>query len=92
MKNDIIFLYCICNKSNKIEIMKTNTFNLEQFKNGAKAQTKHGNPARFLGISARGELMVAVKPRWYAEEVVKYNLDGKKYKGTNTMYDLEMIA
>jgi len=72
--------------------MKTNNFNLEQFKNGSKAQTKLGNPARYLGISVRGELMVGVTPRWGMEEPVKYNLDGKKYKGTDTMYDLEMVA
>jgi len=71
--------------------MKTKKFNLEMFKNGAKAQTKLGNPARFLSISVRGELIVAVLPRWSAEEAVKYQLDGKKYKGTDTMYDLEMV-
>lgn len=25
------------------------------------------------------------------EEVAQYNLDGRKYTGTDTMYDLEMV-
>ena len=71
--------------------MKTNTFNLEKFKNGAKAQTKLGNPVRFITIANNGKIIVAIKPRWRMEEVAQYNLDGKKYAGTDTMYDLEMV-
>ena len=71
--------------------MKTNTFNLEKFKNGAKAQTKLGNPVRFITIANNGKIIVAVKPRWRMEEVAQYNLDGRKYAGTDTMYDLEMV-
>ena len=71
--------------------MKTNTFNLEKFKNGAKAQTKLGNPVRFITIANNGKIIVAIKPRWRMEEVAQYNLDGRKYAGTDTMYDLEMV-
>jgi hypothetical protein len=71
--------------------MKTKEFNLEMFKNGAKAKTKLGNPARFITVANNGKLIVAVIPRWKAEESVQYNLNGKKYNGTDTMYDLEMV-
>ena len=71
--------------------MKTNTFNLEKFKNGAKVQTKLGNPVRFITIANNGKIIVAIKPRWRMEEVAQYNLDGRKYAGTDTMYDLEMV-
>ena len=71
--------------------MKTNTFNLEMFKNGAKAQTKLGNPVRFITIANNGKIIVAIKPRWRMEGVAQYNLDGRKYTGTDTMYDLEMV-
>lgn len=69
----------------------TNKFNLEMFKNGAKAQTKLGNPARFISVGNNGKLMVAVTPRFGLEEAVPYNMDGKKYKGTETAYDLVMV-
>ena len=69
----------------------TKTFNLEMFKNGAKAQTKLGNPVRFITITNNGKLLVAVFPRYGMEESAKYNLDGKKYTSTDTMYDLEMV-
>ena len=68
-----------------------NTFNLEQFKNGAKVQTKLGNPVRFMTIANNGKLIVCIKPRWRMEEPAQYNLDGRKYAGTDTMYDLEMV-
>ena len=73
-----------------MEIMKTNDFNLEKFKNGAKAQTKLGNPASFITVANNGKMIVAVTPRSGLEEAVQYNTDGKKYKGVETMYDLEM--
>ena len=38
--------------------MKTNTFNLEKFKNGAKVQTKLGNPVRFIAIANNGKILV----------------------------------
>lgn len=70
--------------------MKTNKFNLNLFKNGNKAQTKIGNPVRFVTIS-RDKLVVIVKPRWREDKQEFYQLDGKKYKGTETDYDLEMV-
>lgn len=71
--------------------MKTTAFNLERFKNGSLAQTKLGNPARFITIDVRGNMIVSVKPRGAMEESVKYNTNGKKYNGTDTMYDLQMV-
>ena len=35
--------------------------------------------------------IVAVKPCWRMEDVAQYNLDGRKYTGTDTMYNLEMV-
>jgi len=83
--------------------MKTNTFNFEMFKNGAKAQTKLGNPVKFICLVG-DKMLVTVNHRSRVfgnfEKVVapafggsneKYNLNGKKYSGTDTMYDLEMV-
>lgn len=36
----------------------TKEFNLEMFKNGAKAQTKLGNPVRFITITNNGKILV----------------------------------
>lgn len=69
----------------------TKNFNLNLFKAGKKAQTKLGNPVMYKGISVRNELIVMVLPRCSGWEQVKYQLDGKKYKGIDTMYDLEMV-
>ena len=71
--------------------MNTKKFNLEMFKNGAKVQTKLGNPVKFITIAHNGKLVVSVRPRAGMDEVVQYNIDGKKYTGTSTMYDLEMV-
>ena len=66
------FLYYICklNNLNKQIMATTTKFNLEMFKNGVKAQTKLGNPVKFITISARGELIVAVRPRYGMDEMV----------------------
>lgn len=71
--------------------MKTNKFNLDLFKSGKAAQTKLGNPVKYKGISVRNELIVFVLPRSSGWEQVKYQLDGKRYKGTETWMDLEMV-
>lgn len=71
--------------------MKTKKFNLEMFKNGAKVQTKLGNPVKFTAVANNGKLLVTVLPRFSAMESAQYNLDGRKYNGTDTMYDLEMV-
>ena len=39
----------------------TKEFNLEMFKNGAKAQTKLGNPVRFIAIANNGKLIVCIR-------------------------------
>ena len=68
------------------------SFNLEQFRNGAKAQTSLGCPAKFVCISNRGELIVEITSRAsYTKDTYKYQLDGRKYKNTSTIYDLEMV-
>ena len=69
----------------------TTKFNLEMFKNGMKAQTKLGNPVKFITVSARGELIISVRPRYGMDEMVKYTIDGHKMGCGSTMYDLEMV-
>lgn len=71
--------------------MMTKEFNLEMFKNGAKAQTKLGNPVKFITVANNGKLIVSVMPRYSVAESAQYNLNGKKYNGTDTLYDLEMV-
>lgn len=83
---------------------KTNYFNLNEFKNGKSATTKLGNPVKFITMCG-DKILVKVSPRFRiidgptkyvvsaAESYTcKYNLDGKKYKGTDTEYDLVMDA
>ena len=83
---------------------KTKNFNLEMARNGKAIQTKLGNPVKFICITNDGKLLVSVKhrsriagfsnktvaPVWEAS-AEKYNLDGKKYSGTKTDFDLEMV-
>ena len=82
---------------------KTNAFNFEMFKNGKAAQTKLGNPVKFICLTGN-KMMIAVYHRSRIlgsfEKVLapafegsheKYHLNGKKYNGTDTMYDLEMV-
>jgi len=86
--------------------MKTNNyFNLNEFKAGKVATTKLGNPAKFICVTADGKLLVKVNHRSrvigfsskavapvYEGSVEKYNLDGRKYRGTETEFDLVMEA
>jgi len=72
--------------------METKKFNLEKFKAGAKVQTKLGNPVKFITVSNRNELIVSVQPRQGLAEQCKYTIEGKKYNGTETMFDLEMAS
>ena len=82
--------------------MKKNYFNLNEFKNGKKATTKLGNPVKFITITG-DKILVKVYHRsriiGFSEKsiapmldgtVEKYNLDGKKYRGTDTEFDLIM--
>jgi hypothetical protein len=81
-----------------------NYFNLNEFKNGKKATTKLGNPVKFITM-AGDKVLVKVYHRsrivGFSEKsiapmlegtVEKYNLNGRKYNGTETMYDLVMEA
>ena len=67
-------------------------FDLNEFKSGKSAQTKLGNSARFVAIANNGKMLVVVKPRFGQEEVMQYNLDGRKYNGVDTEFDLVMVG
>ena len=80
-------------------------FDYEKFVNGEAAVTKLGNKAKFICMS-RGKMVVAVTPRESVykshgvvysapairgtRDVIKYNVDGTRYIGCPTTYDLEM--
>ena len=87
--------------------MKTTNryFNLNEFMNGKPATTKLGNPVKFICLTADGKLFVNVNYRskivGFSTKAVapvfegsteKYNLDGRKYRGTDTEFDLMMEA
>ena len=87
--------------------MKTtnNYFNLNEFKAGKTATTKLGNPVKFICVTNDGKLLVKVNHRsrivGFSTKAVapamegsveKYNLDGRKYRGTETEFDLVMEA
>ena len=88
--------------------MKTTNryFNLNEFKNGKKATTKLGNPVQFICVTSDGKLLVrvfhrsrvigfsvkSVAPAAPEGSVEKYNFDGRKYRGTDTEFDLVMEA
>ena len=82
--------------------MKKNYFNLNEFKNGKKATTKLGNPVKFITMTG-DKILVKVYHRnriiGFSEKsiapmldgtVEKYNLDGRKYRNTDTEFDLVM--
>ena len=82
----------------------TKDFNLEMVKNGKAIQTKLGNPVKFICITNDGKLLVKVNHRsrvggfsnkyvapMLEGTVEKYLLNGKKYNGTTTEFDLEMV-
>jgi hypothetical protein len=79
-------------------------FNLNEFKNGKTATTMLGNPVKFICMTG-DKILIKVYHRsrvggfsqkYVAPEfegtVEKYNLDGRKYRGTDTWYDLTMEA
>ena len=83
--------------------MNTNTFNFEAFKNGTiKAETKLGNPARFITMLRDGRMLIEIKPRTriveqgtikhvsYVMETItdKYYTNGRKYKTSESEFDL----
>lgn len=82
----------------------TKEFNFEMFKNGVPVQTKHGIPVKFVTIS-RGKMIVKVYHRHsvignfekciapvFEGKTEKYNMNGKKYIGADTVWDLEMVT
>lgn len=82
----------------------TKEFNFEMFKNGAPAQTKLGNPVKFVTMT-NGKMLICVYHRYnvvgnFEKHVApcldgrheKYNINGKKYNGTDTVWDLEMTT
>ena len=84
--------------------MMTKEFNLEMAKNGAAIQTKLGNPVKFNCITNDNKLFVTVFKRSrivggdhkaiapsFGGTQDKYCLNGRKYAGTTTMFDLEMV-
>lgn len=87
--------------------MKNSTaryFNLNEFKNGKTATTMLGNPVKFICMTG-DKILIKVYHRnriiGFSEKAIapmldgtveKYNLDGRKYRGTDTMYDLNMEA
>ena len=77
-------------------------FNLNEFKNGKEVVTKLGNPVKFITMTG-DKILVKVYHRnriiGFSQKVVapmldgtveKYNLDGRKYRGTDTEFDLVM--
>ena len=85
--------------------MKTNNyFNLNDFKAGKTATTKLGNPVKFITITG-DKILVKVYHRnrivGFSTKAIapvmdgsveKYNFDGRKYRGTDTEFDLVMEA
>lgn len=85
--------------------MKTNNyFNLNEFKAGKIATTKLGNPVKFITITG-DKILVKVYHRnrivGFSTKAIapvmdgsveKYNFDGRKYRGTDTEFDLVMEA
>lgn len=67
--------------------MATNSFNLSEFKNGVAAINGLGQEVKFV-TETRGQMLVQIKLKFGRTESMKMNLDGKKYTGTNTLYDL----
>lgn len=66
-------------------------FNLESFKKGAKAINGLGQEVKFL-TETRGKLFVVVKTKFGKQSYDKMEMDGRKYAGTETNYDIYMVA
>lgn len=70
----------------------TSSFNFNEFKNGKMAINGLGQKVKFIS-ETRGQMMVAVTNKFGRVETIKMNLDGKKYTGVITAFDLvEMVA
>lgn len=81
--------------------MEARKFDLNEFKRTRVAETKLGNPVKLITITNDNKLLVSVSHRnrivgSYSKTLVplspntteKYNLDGRKYRGTDTEFDL----
>ena len=81
--------------------MNTKKFDLNEFMKNRVAKTKLGNPVKFITITNDNKLLVSVNHRnrvvgSYSKTVVptfggeteKYNLNGKKYAGVDSEFDL----
>lgn len=64
-----------------------NSFNFTEFKNGKIAINGLGQEVKFV-TETRGKMMVMVTGKFGRTENIKMNLDGKKYTGVDTAYDL----
>lgn len=63
-------------------------FNLDEFKRTRVAKTVNGSKAKFI-CETRGKLLVEIFPISYgAPYTAKYNMDGKRYSGTDHFEDL----
>ena len=67
----------------------TTNFDFTAFKNGKTATTKAGSQVKFI-CETRGQMMVSIKERYGQPYTAKYELNGKKYKGGDSPYDLTM--
>lgn len=78
--------------------MKSNQFNLDEFKQGRVAYNKLGNPVKFKCLDNQhpGVMVVQVQPRigssktgsYIFARLEKLYINGKKYKGIDSYYDL----
>lgn len=66
-------------------------FNLELCKQGKAIQTKDGRKARFMTIS-RDRIVAFIYNKFTEPEQHFFNMDGRKYKGTDNPMDLVMVG
>lgn len=66
------------------------SFNYNSFRKGNIAINGLGQEVKFIAES-RGKMMVSVKHKFGRTETIKMNLDGTKYSGTKTSYDLILM-
>ncbi|MCH5166981.1 MAG: hypothetical protein J1F35_03725 [Erysipelotrichales bacterium] len=67
-------------------------FNLESFKNGAKAVNKFGKSVKFVYETADKILVNVPVGNFGRRETVKFNKNGRKYTNSETWEDLYMVA
>ena len=63
-------------------------FNFNEFKKARVAKTINGADAKFI-CETRGKMLVEISPLSCGQPyTVKYNIDGRRYSGTNHYEDL----